>query len=144
MPSQPDLAGRTLGTFSDYDGLLTAVRMRVKELQIAGEAFDEFAVSKLIGVRPSRRLANISMGPLFTALGVLCVMVEDLVTTARIKKRLRPRNKSYVRTPFVYTQKFFQHHGRTGGKTWSQKLTPAQRSEVMCVLAMRRWRSVAP
>lgn len=137
---------RTIAQFSDYEGLLNAIRARVKELEINGEQFDEFAglprgyLSKLVGVRPSRRIANISMGPLFSGLGVVCLMVEDPKTTERIKKRLRPRNKSYVRTPFVYTKKFFQHHGRNGGKTWSEKLTPAQRSEVMRVLVMRRWK----
>jgi hypothetical protein len=46
------------------------------ELQVNGERFDEFAglpkgyLSKLIGVKPVRRVANVSMGPLFNALGI--------------------------------------------------------------------------
>jgi hypothetical protein len=31
---------RPLGTFSDYDGMLAAMRARVRELQIKGEDFD--------------------------------------------------------------------------------------------------------
>ena len=53
---------RVLAEFTDYDGMLAAIRNRVEELQINGQWFDEFAglpigyLSKLIGVRPVRRI----------------------------------------------------------------------------------------
>lgn len=105
MASEPDAAdaGRTLGTFTDYDGMLAAVRARVRELQVKGEEFDQYAglpsgyLSKLIGERPVRRIGMTSMGPLLNALGVVCVLVEDPSATARLKNRLQPRNGSFVR-----------------------------------------------
>src|SRR5215469_10267158 len=100
-------AGRILGEFADYAGMLDMLRARVAELQINGERFDEFAglprgyLSKLIGVNPVRRLGIQSMGPLFDALGVCCVLIENPVTTARLKSRLPPRNNSYPRTTYT-------------------------------------------
>src|SRR6516164_2701423 len=107
---------RTLAEFSDYDGMVEAIRARVKELAIAGEAFDEFDglptgyLSKLIGLRPVRRISHVSMGPLFDALGVYCLMIENPAGTARIKKRLRPRNGSFVRSGLriVFTSRLLQ------------------------------------
>src|SRR5215472_2796577 len=99
-------AGRILGEFADYAGLLNAVRARAKELQIQGERFDEFAglpegyLSKLIGARPIRRIGMTSMGPLFDALGIYCVVFEDPDATRRLKNRITPRNNSYHRATY--------------------------------------------
>src|SRR5215472_3568312 len=133
---------RALAEFSDYNGMLEAIRARVKELDVAGEAFDQYAglptgyLSKLIGAVPVRRISHVSMGPLFDALGVYCVMLENPAGTARIKKRLRPRNKSFVRSRLrmVFTNRLLQRNGRKGGqarwKNVEDKLTPEQRSEI--------------
>jgi hypothetical protein len=144
---------RALAEFSDYEGMVEAIRARVRELEIAGEAFDDYAglptgyLSKLIGIKPVRRISHVSMGPLFDALGVYCVMIEKPEGTERIKKRLRPRNQSFVRSGLriVLTSRLLKRNGRKGGQArWQaieKKLTPAQRSRVMRVLAQRRWRN---
>ena len=55
--------------------MLEALRTRVSELQINGERFDEFAglprgyLSKLIGVRPIRRLGMTSFAAVLAGLG---------------------------------------------------------------------------
>ena len=102
------VAGRAVGVFSDYSEMLAAIRNRVHELGIAGTTFDQFAglpdgyLSKHVGERPVRRIGMVSMGPLFRALGVYCVVVVDPEATARLKDRVQPRNGSFVRA--AYTQ----------------------------------------
>ena len=132
--------GRIIGEFADYPGLLAVVRARVNELQINGERFDEFAglprgyLSKLIGARPVRRISMVSMGPLFSGLGIYCVLVEDPHATARLKTRLRPRNGSYARTTYTLrtvTDRQWWRIQKLGRQARSKKLTKAQRSEVM-------------
>src|SRR6516162_9119761 len=91
---------RVIAEFSDYAGMLDALRKRVNELALNGERFDEYAglprgyLSKLVGVRPVRRISMTSMGPLFSALGIYCVMFENKDATMRLQKRLTPRNGS--------------------------------------------------
>ena len=139
--------GRVIGEFTSYDQMLDIVRRRVSELAVNGERFDEFAglprgyLSKLIGIRPIRKIAMTSMGPLFSALAIRCVMIEDPVALARLKSRLKPRNPSYVRSGLriVLTNRFLQSNGRKGGQARWQQLTPQQRSSIMRTLAQRRW-----
>ena len=138
---------RTLAEFADYDGMIAAIRNRVEELQINGERFDEFAglprgyLSKLAGERPVRRISHVSMGPLFAALGVSCVLVEDPVATARLKAKLKPRNNSYVRSALriVITDRLLRKLGAKGRTARWSKLTPRERSNIMRGLAQRRW-----
>jgi hypothetical protein len=140
---------RELAQFSDYEGMLDAIRARVQELEINGEAFDEFAglpegyLSKLICANPIRRIGMLSMGPLFTALGVTLVMIEDPETTERLKMRLKPRNKSFVRSAprIVFTKRFLKQIGNRGRTNRWQKLSKKQRSSLMRALARRRWSS---
>jgi len=140
--------GRIIGEFADYPGMLEALRSRVEELQIQGERFDSFAglpdgyLSKLIGVRPVRRIGMTSLGPLLDALGIYCVVVEDPIATQRLKNRVIPRNNAYMRsTPrIVLTQRFFKKIGRRGAQMRWQRLTQAQRARIMRAVALKRWR----
>jgi len=140
--------GRIIGEFADYPGMLEALRSRVEELQIQGERFDSFAglpdgyLSKLIGVRPVRRIGMTSLGPLLDALGIYCVVVEDPIATQRLKNRIIPRNNAYMRsTPrIVLTQRFFKKIGRRGAQMRWQRLTQAQRARIMRAVALKRWR----
>jgi hypothetical protein len=132
---------RILAEFTDYTGLLTAIRARVNELSINGERFDEFAglpkgyLSKLIGINPVRRIHMMSMGPLFSALGVRCVLIEDPITTARLQQRLRPRNNSYARRAELYvrplTPRQWLRIQKLGRRARWQRLSKKQRSEIM-------------
>ena len=139
---------RTLAEFHDYEGMVEAIRARVRELEIAGEAFDEYAglpqgyLSKLIGAKPVRRISHVSMGPLFEALGITGLLVENEAGTDRLKKRLRPRNKSFVRTTYthrVITDRTWRQLQKLGRAARWQKYTPEQRREIMRKLARRRW-----
>jgi hypothetical protein len=134
------MSPRTLAVFSDYDGMLAAVRTRVRELEIAGADFDAFAglpsgyLSKLTGERPVRRIGMTSMGPLFDALGIYCVMFEDPNATTRLKHRVRRRNGSFVRPTYklhVTTDRQWRRIQKLGRMARWQKLTKQQRSAIM-------------
>jgi hypothetical protein len=142
---------RVIGEFINYDGMLAAVRARVNELQINGERFDEFAglprgyLSKLIGANPTRRISMVSMGPLFSALGICCVMIENPSATARLKGRLETNQSNYMRPTYTHVivtnRKWarIQKLGHQARQAVWNKLTPRQRSDMMRALALKRW-----
>jgi hypothetical protein len=144
---------RSLGSFADYDGMLNIVRARVLELQVNGERFDEFAglpkgyLSKLIGAHPIRKIHMTSMAPVFSALGIYCVVFEEPGATARLKGRLVPNQSNYMRptyTHVVVTNRKWARIQKLGHQArqavWN-KFTPQQRSDMMRALALKRWRN---
>jgi hypothetical protein len=141
---------RIVATFDNYAGMLDAIRARVNELQINGERFDHFAglptgyLSKLIGIRPIRRLGMLSFGPVLAALGLRCLFVEDPEGTERLKNQVKPRNPSYVRAMpanacMVLTPRMLLRIRRAGGKARMARLTAKQRSELARLAARARW-----
>ena len=80
---------RVVAEFSDYAGMLDALRRRVNELQVNGERFDEYVglprgyLSKLVGKTPVRRLGMTSFAPVLAGLGLRCLFVEDDAATQR-------------------------------------------------------------
>ena len=132
---------RPLAEFSDYTGMVDGLRKRASELALNGERFDEYAglprgyLSKLIGVNPVRRISMVSMGPLFSALGIYCVMFENKDATMRLQKRLTPRNGSYARRVSLYvngiTDRKWAQIQKLGRQARWKKLTKQQRSEIM-------------
>jgi hypothetical protein len=140
-------APRVLGEFASYEGMLAVIRQRVQELAINGERFDEYAglprgyLSKLIGVRPTRRIAMISMGPVLDGLGLRGQFVEDPRGTQRLRNRLPPRNPSYVRAvpSIILTVRFFQRIGRLGAQARVDNSTAEQRRKWARRAAIARW-----
>jgi hypothetical protein len=140
---------RILGEFTDYDGMLAMIRARVEQLSINGERFDEFAglprgyLSKLIGVQPVRRISMQSMGPLFSAIGIYCVVMENPHATARLKSRLEPRNNSYhrtVSTMWALTDRKWSRIQKLGRAARWKRLSKKQRSEIMRAVSIARFR----
>jgi hypothetical protein len=116
---------RVLADVNSYEQMLDALRRRVTELEVNGEAFDQYAglprgyLSKLIGARPVRRLGMTSFTPVLAGLGLRLLVVEDQEATARLKSGLRPRQAQYVRSGAVHvtlTTRFLQKIGRKGGE----------------------------
>ena len=133
----------------EYSDFMQALRARVNELQIQGDAFCEFAglargyLSKLLTVRSVRRVGMQSMGPLLSAMGVKLQMIEDPAGTARLR-RLPPRNPSYVRAMpadacMVLTPRMLARIRRLGGQARMARLTPEQRSKLARKAAAARW-----
>ena len=140
--------GRIVGEFADYPGMLDTLRARVDELAINGERFDEFAglprgyLSKLIGVRPVRRISMVSMGPLFSALGIYCIVVENPAATQRLKNRIKPRNNAYMRRSYTLrtlTDRQWSRIQKLGRKARWKKLSKTERSDIMRAVSFKRW-----
>jgi len=132
--------GRVIAEFTSYDEMLTALRNRVAELQINGERFDEYAglprgyLSKLIGAHPTRRVGMQSLGPLFSALGLKAALIENAEATAQLKRRLKPRNNSYLRATYTLrqvTDRQWRQIQKLGRQARWKRLTKRQRSEIM-------------
>jgi hypothetical protein len=138
---------RIVAEFSDYAGMLDAIRARVNELALHGERFDEYAglprgyLSKLVGAKPIRRLGMTSFSPVLASLGLRCLFVEDEQATQRLKKRLSPRNESYVRSApsIVLTVRFFKKIGRLGARARVVATTKEQRQAWARKAAAARW-----
>ena len=133
-------SGRVIAEFSDYAGLLAALRARVQELHINGQRFDEFAglptgyLSKLIGTSPVRRIGMVSMGPLFSALGIYAVLIENGDHTTRLRNRLKPNNQSYQRATYTLntiTDRKWSRIQKLGRQARWKRLSKRQRSEIM-------------
>jgi hypothetical protein len=142
-------SGRIVGEFADYTGMLDTLRARVEELQIQGERFEAFAglptgyLSKLIGVRPVRRIAMVSMGPIFSALGIRCIVVEDPAATARLKNRIKPRNNALMRASYTHlaiTNRQWSRIQKLGRQARWKRLSRLERRDIMRAIALKRWR----
>ena len=142
-------SGRVVAEFSDYPGLLAALRTRVNELGINGQRFDAFAglpdgyLSKLIGPNPVRRIGMVSMGPLFDALGIYCIIVENPITTQRLKNRIQPRNNSFMRASYTHlaiTNRQWLKIQKLGRQARWKRLSQTQRRSIMRAIALKRWR----
>ena len=133
-------SNRVIAEFSDYPGLLAALRSRVNELGINGQRFDEFAglpegyLSKLVGANPVRRIGMVSMGPLFDALGIRAVLIENGDYTKRLRNRLKPNNASFRRAVYTLhtlTDRKWARIQKIGRQARWKRLTKRQRSEIM-------------
>jgi hypothetical protein len=144
---------RVVAEFSDYAGMLDALRRRANELQLSGERFDEYAglpkgyMSKLFGARPVRRLGMCSFAPVVAGLGLRCLFIVDEEAERRLRQRLPPRNQSYVRadaTHVTLTFRFMQKIGRLGARARVDNSTKAQRQEWARQAAIARWQKANP
>ena len=145
MNSKP----RVVGEFVDYQQMLDCLRARVTELQIAGDAFDDYVglprgyFAKIVGINPIRRVGMCSLGPILLGLGLRCQFVEDAQMTKQLKKRVAPRNSSFVRADrlhqIIFTGRKLQKIRRLGGTARMAQLTPAERSELARKAALARW-----
>jgi hypothetical protein len=145
--AEGDERPRIIADVSSYEQMVDALRQRVQELSINGERFDEYAglprgyLSKLVGANPVRRLGMTSFEPVLSGLGLRCLFVEDEQATQRLKKRLPPRNSSYVRAApsIVLTVRFFQKIGRLGAQARIDNSTAEQRRKWARRAANTRW-----
>jgi hypothetical protein len=141
--------GRVIATFDSYAGMVEAIRNRINELALNGERFDEFAglprgyLSKLVGARPVRRVGMTSMGPLFGALGIYCIVVENPAATARLKNGLVPNQSNYMRptyTHLIITNRKWARIQKIGRQARWERLSKQERSKAMEALALKRWK----
>lgn len=122
-PQQPaEITGRVVADFSDYGGMIDAMRARADERRVAitspGIAelanLPDYYIAKLLSVHPVRRIGMISLGPILSILGVRLLMVEDKNMMERMDRLaiqkfgepLKPRNEGCVHNGGVITFKF--------------------------------------
>ena len=143
-----DDAPRVIGEFSDYDELISALRVRAAELNLSGQAIDTVSgladryAAKLLGPQQIRRLGATSFGPFFGALAVRGVLVEDKAAVAKLRSRTTPRNERYVRNGVVHvqlTRRFFQKIGRIGGENSRKYLGKRLIKQLARKAAAARW-----
>jgi hypothetical protein len=131
--------------------MLDAIRERVNELRPHLESLDAHCglatgyTSKLISMRPVRRLGQVSWGPLITGLGLRCQFIENPETTALLRSRVRQSNPSYQRTmpaaaSLVFTPRMLKRIRRLGGQARMAQLTAKERSALARKAALARWR----
>jgi hypothetical protein len=100
VPPTIELNGRVLAKVADYDGLWSAIRERVDEMEITREELNSQAqmqdgyAGKLLGPKQVKRFGIASLGKTLGAIGCRLLLVEDPVLTAKVmaryKKRTRP------------------------------------------------------
>ena len=95
-------APKVIGEFSDYNGMIAALRARAAELNLSGETIDAVSglpsrySAKLLGPHQLRRIGATSLGPFLGALAVRCLIIEDKAALERLRRQARPRNGSFV------------------------------------------------
>jgi hypothetical protein len=99
-PAPSDIS---LGTVTDYAGLLTVLRQRADALRVSRETIDELAgfttgyAGKLLALGCPKFLGEKSFGPLLEVLGIKLAVLEDPVALAKYEKRRAPRAEWQVR-----------------------------------------------
>jgi hypothetical protein len=92
-----EIKGRVLAEIADYDGLWSAVRVRLEAMGITRREFDHLTglqegySGKLLGAAQRRRFGKESLGA--TLGGICCklVLVEDPEATAKMLARAKKR-----------------------------------------------------
>jgi hypothetical protein len=86
-------------TISDYTEFVEAVRDRADELMMTREELDYQAghqpgySGKLLGRKHVKRFGFFSLGPTLGALGLKILLVEDTAQTAKIRARMKVRQR---------------------------------------------------
>jgi hypothetical protein len=141
---------RELAVVCDYDGLHTALRERVNELNISRETLD--AVSgipagysgKLLCVPPMRALGRVSFGPVLQSLGLCLIVAEDGDALARVADQLVARKHGLRANARIDFPKWLFTPARAAKcarKRW-ENVTPAQRSKIARRAIRARWARV--
>jgi hypothetical protein len=94
------IKGRVLAQIADYDGLWSAMRGRVSELQLTMTELDGLSKcqdgysAKILGPSQIKAFGKKSLGRMLGGTGTYLLLVEDVQATAKIKaiakKRQRP------------------------------------------------------
>jgi hypothetical protein len=142
-------APKVIGEFSDYNGMIAALRARAAELNLSGETIDAVSglpsrySAKLLGPHQLRRIGATSLGPFLGALAVRCLIIEDKAALERLRRQARPRNGSFVRatcTLLIVTDKRWRRLQKLGGKARWNGIPKAQRSQIMRAVRAARER----
>ena len=150
-----DQAPETLAEFTDYHGMLIALRARAEQRKIAvsGEETAKVAglpdryIQKLIGPKPVRRIGMFSLGPILGVLGVKLVLVEDPHAMGKYAAKLKERFEPNVRddaTHVTLTHRFMRKIGIKGGAARWKDVAPKTRQRLARKAARERMQKLTP
>jgi hypothetical protein len=143
---------RVIGEFSNYDEMIAALRVRAAELNLSGHSIDSLSglpdryAQKLLGPNAVRRLGMTSLGPMYGALGVSALLIENKAAAARIRSQTTPRNNSYVRdgmragsVHLMLTDRFMRKIRKKGGENSRKYLGKRLVKQLARKAAAARW-----
>jgi hypothetical protein len=143
---------RALATVTDYDGLITAIRARMRELGVTNETIDSITglqsgyVGKLLAPSRIKHLGSMSFGVMLQGLGLKLIVVEDAETSAKMRPQWAQRKKglpiflhAMASTPPRATWLFTSRSGRKAAKARAESLSPAARSAIGLHAVSVRW-----
>ena len=143
---------RRLGEICDYDGLIAAIRARMRELGVTNETIDSITglqsgyVGKLLAPSRIKNLGSMSFGVMLQSLGMKLIAVEDKKTSEIMRSRWTQRKKAHpiflhaiARMPPRATWLFTSRSGRKAAKARAEKLSPAERSAIGLHAITVRW-----
>jgi hypothetical protein len=130
-----------------YHELLAALRQRAADLQLSNETVEATAglasryLSKVIGPRPCRSLANGMFDGILGALSCKLVLVHDKAAFDKLSHRYVQRQGFQARLSktVVFTSKVFQKMGKKGAAARTANLSPKRRSEIARLGGLARW-----
>jgi hypothetical protein len=142
---------RRLGEICDYDGLIAAIRARMRELGVTNETIDAITglqsgyVGKLLAPSRIKKLGVMSFGVMMQSLGLKLIVVEDAKTTEKMRPRWTQREKALpllaiARMPPRATWLFTKRSGRSAAKLRAEKLPAERRHEIALNATTVRWR----
>jgi hypothetical protein len=144
---------RALAIVTDYDGLITAIRARMRELGVTNETIDSITglqsgyVGKLLAPSRIKHLGSMSFGVMLQSLGLKLIVVEDAETSAKMRPQWAQRKKAFpiflhamARTPRPATWLFTKRSGRKAAKARAEKLSPTERRAIGLNAINERWR----
>ena len=142
---------RVIAEFSDYSGLLAALRATREMRNISFERLDEIVgaptgyFSKVLSPNGERKLTMQTMCWAFAGLGVKCILTDDPEMLKRIKTRLDQRDNRVVRSAAVHvvlSTKFMRQIGAKGGTNSRKNLGKRYTKKISKNAALIRWKDV--
>jgi hypothetical protein len=140
---------RALATVTDYDGMIAAIRGRMRELGVTNETIDAITglpsgyVGKLVGEGRIKNLGPMSFGVMLQSLGLKLIVVEDPKTTAKMRPRWMQREKALPLLAMARTRRatwlFTSRSGRKAARARAKKLSPTERHEIGLNAIQARW-----
>jgi len=142
---------RVIAEFSDYSGLLAALRSIREMRNISFEKLDEIVgaptgyFSKVFAPKSERKITMQSMGWAMAGLGVKAILVDDLEMLERLKTRYDQRDNKVVRAGTVHillSRNLMRQNQRKGGENSRKFVTKAYAKKIARKAALIRWNDV--
>jgi hypothetical protein len=140
---------RRLSEVTDYDGMIAALRERMREIGVTNETIDALTglqsgyVGKLLAPTRIKNLGPTSFGLMLQSLGLKLIVVEDAENTKKMQPRWVKREKAapMLAMPSIPRPQwlFSSRSARSARLLQLQEQPPAERSRIARQAARARW-----